>query len=173
MPDRKTRRTAPSVNAGSMADIAFLLLIFFLVTATILEDEGVLVRLPVWVEDIAPPPINEDQVLTVLVNKTNELLIEGEEATLKDIPQLVRKHLTNPEFKANEKLVSLTHDRGTDYETYLQVYDALLASYHILRDEKANELYTSPFDELNKTRQKEIKQLIPLIISEAEPTEVE
>lgn len=170
MPTRKKRRDAPAVNAGSMADIAFLLLIFFLVTTTILEEQGVLVRLPVWEPDQVLTQLDQDKVLTVKINKQNALLIENELAQLKDIPALVKKHVINPRFPAKEAVVSITHDRGTNYETYLQVYDALLAGYKDLRNERANAQFGKSYDQLSKLDQKAIRTEIPLIISEAEPT---
>jgi len=170
MPTRTTRRATPGVNAGSMADIAFLLLIFFLVTTTILEDQGVLVRLPMWTDEPIDTQLPQHKVLTVKINKANDLLVEGEPATLGMIPELVRTHVINPDFPPKEAIVSLTHDRETNYDTYLQVYDALIYGYHLLRDERAEERYGVAYDVLSKQQQREIRDEIPLVISEAEPT---
>lgn len=171
MPQRKTRPEASAVNAGSMADIAFLLLIFFLVTTTIFEEEGVLVRLPVWTEDPVESKLNEDKVLTVKINGLNQLLIENEIARLQDIPDRVRQHIMHPDYDPREMIVSLTHDRGTDYITYLSVYDALLSGYQRLRNERAMEQYGLDYAELPRPQQLEIRKAIPLVISEAEATD--
>lgn len=173
MPTRKPRRDAPAVNAGSMADIAFLLLIFFLVTTTILEEQGVLVRLPIWEFDIHQAKVDQEKVLTVKINKENALLIENELARLEEIPALVRKHVINPNFPPTEAIVSITHDRGTSYATYLQVYDALLLGYHQLRDENARRNFGKPYEQLSRIEQKAVRTAIPLVISEAEPTDFE
>ncbi|MFZ1751822.1 MAG: biopolymer transporter ExbD [Saprospiraceae bacterium] len=75
---RTKRHMSNEINAGSMADIAFLLLIFFLVTTTISEDKGVLVKLPEWSPELPPPlPINERNVFSVLINAQNQLLVRG------------------------------------------------------------------------------------------------
>ena len=172
MPSRKTRRAAPAVNAGSMADIAFLLLIFFLVTTTIAEDQGILVRLPEWSEEPVDLPLSDEKVLTVLINKRGELLVENEEVARSQVPGLLRAHLETPGAKPGSRIVSLTHDRQTNYTDYLSVYDALTFGYHQLWDELAQQRYGKAYDYLSKAEQTAIRQQIPMVISEAEPTEV-
>lgn len=171
MPTQKTRRGSPAVNAGSMADIAFLLLIFFLVTTTIQEDQGVLVRLPQWDDNPIDQPINDDNVLTVLVNADDELMVEHNRTTVGAIPGMLRKHVISPNRKPTQAVVSLTHDRGTSYRRYLAVYDALKAGYSSLWDDLSNQKYGTAYDLLNRTQQRAIRKEIPLVISEAEPQE--
>lgn len=173
MSDKKTRRESPAVNAGSMADIAFLLLIFFLVTTTIQEDKGVLVKLPVWEKDPISLPLSSENVLTVLVNKADELLIEDERARVADIPRLLREHVLSPLRAPDEAVVSLTHDRGTSYASYLAIYDALKTGYQLMWDDLANQRYGKSFDLLAAAQQRAIKDEIPMIISEAEPSDVD
>ena len=79
------KRSAPEVNAGSMADIAFLLLIFFLVTTTIETDAGINRKLPPMEEIIDPPIIKERNIFTVVVNKNNQILVEEELMDLSDL----------------------------------------------------------------------------------------
>jgi len=161
------------VNAGSMADIAFLLLIFFLVTTTIQEDQGVLVRLPEYIENQEPIDVDNSNVLTVLINTEDKLLIESESATVRDIPGLIREHVISPKRTPKQAVISLTHDRGTSYATYLQVYDALKAGYRSLWDDKSNERYGKVYAHLSQAEQKSIRTEIPMIISEAEPSDWE
>lgn len=168
---KQARRTTPAVNAGSMADIAFLLLIFFLVTTTILQEEGVLVRLPIWEDDAPSISLDQDRVLTVALNRENALLVEGELADLEEVADLLVEHLERPDFPAKEAVVSLTHDRGTNYESYLEVYDALLVGYHRIRDKASLAVYGKNYDELNGADKKEIRRQYPLVLSEAEPTD--
>ena len=169
MAKSKTRRESPGVNAGSMADIAFLLLIFFLVTTTIEDDKGVLVRLPEYLEDQEEVIMNDDNVLTVLVNAEDDVMVEDDRARVEDIPERLRDHVLSPVRKPSQAIVSLTHDRGTSYERYLQVYDALKAGYARMWDDRARRDYGKAYAMLTEADQKLIRTAIPLIISEAEP----
>ncbi len=173
MSDKKTRRGAPVVNAGSMADIAFLLLIFFLVTTTIAEDQGVLVKLPIWEPDPITEPVPENNVLTVLVNKSDQLMIEQSFAEVRDIPGLLRDHVISPDRRPNQAVVSLTHDRGTSYARYLEIYDALKTGYQLMWDDLARQRYGASFAMLDVAQQRSIKAELPMIISEAEPSDVD
>ena len=170
MSDRSARRDAPAVNAGSMADIAFLLLIFFLVTTTIAEDAGVLVRLPPW--DPNAPLEQTSQVLTLIVNANDELLVENERATPTDIPAALRDFVLSPKRQPDQAVVSLVHDRSTSYTKYVEVYDALLLGYHTLWNEVANRRYGENYEELSEADQVAVRKEVPMVISEAEPNDV-
>lgn len=172
MSNKKTRRESPAVNAGSMADIAFLLLIFFLVTTTIQEDMGVLVKLPQWENEPIKQQMNNDDVLTVLVNAEDAVMVENDRVGVDAIPGLLRRHVISPERKPSQAIVSLTHDRGTSYERYLQVYDALKAGYSDLWEERAQRDHSMTYDALSASQQKTIRKDIPLVISEAEPKDL-
>jgi biopolymer transport protein ExbD len=87
------KRKAPEVNAGSMADIAFLLLIFFLVTTTIETDSGINRKLPPMEDQIDPPIIREKNIFTVVVNKNNQLLVEESLTDIKDLRGLAMDFL--------------------------------------------------------------------------------
>lgn len=170
-------RVSTEINAGSMADIAFLLLIFFLVTTQIVEDKGILVKLPIWSEE--EPEItkmNSRNVYSVLVNAQNQLLVRGEPMKIGNLKDNAKEFISNPmnreDYAENPQkaIISLKNDRGTDYKTYLEVYNELKAGYSELRNEAAAKKYGKSFDDLSKTQQAEIRLQIPLIISEAEPT---
>lgn len=175
---KKRRKNDDSINAGSMADIAFLLLIFFLVTTTIVEDKGILVQLPRW--DSTPPPtapIKDRNVLNVLVNGANELMVENELMQVDELRELTKLFIANP-LKSKEMaedpkkaIISLKNDRSTSYETYIGVYNELKGAYAELRNEEAQRLYNKTYEMLEKSQQKEIRNKIPLIISEAEPSD--
>ena len=170
-------RLKNEVNAGSMADIAFLLLIFFLVTTTIAEDKGVLVKLPPWSNE--PPEItqlNERNVYSILVNANDQLLVRGEPKNIKDLREDTKGFIMNPEGRSDmaerpdKAIVSLKNDRGTHYYMYLEVYNEIKAAYNELRNEEALKKHSKPFEFLTFDEQKEIRTRIPLVISEAEPT---
>jgi len=117
---KKAKRTAPAVNAGSMADIAFLLLIFFLVTTTIVEDEGILVRLPIWAPDPPTTELLDSDVLTVKVNKANQLLVESKKMPLslcKTTEQRVMKRISKSTTKSwllTTKFVMMQHKSNSN-----------------------------------------------------------
>lgn len=174
---KKKRRLSSEVNAGSMADIAFLLLIFFLVTTQIDFDKGILVKLPVWEAD--PPIVQFDKrnVFSIKVNRDNQLLMEGELGSVDNIREKVKEFVMNPRknpllsVAPNKAIVSLQNDRGTSYAIYLGVYNEIKGAYNELWEEESNRRYGSLFTDLPKAAQKEIKKRIPSVISESEPTE--
>lgn len=175
---RNKRRGAPTINASSMADIAFLLLIFFLVTTTIDIDKGIRVKLPPW-SDEEPDPLKlkTRNVYSVLVNANNELLVRGEPKVLRDLKKDTKEFILNPQGrddlaeKPTKAIISLKNDRGTEYETYLTVYNELKAAYNEIWEEKSQIKYGKPYVDLTTDLKKEIRKEIPLVISEAEPTD--
>lgn len=175
---KKSTRSAPEVNAGSMADIAFLLLIFFLVTTTIDVDKGVLVRLPPWSDE--PPEdlkLKKRNVYSVLVNAQDQLLVRGEPQQVSTLKDNAKEFIMNPNQRSdmseapNKAIISLKNDRGTSYKTYIEVYNELKAAYNELRDEHAKRTYGKGYEFLDDVKKKEIRTKIPLVISEAEPTD--
>lgn len=175
---KKKRRLDNAVNAGSMADIAFLLLIFFLVTTTILVDKGIMVKLPPF-SIIDPPPVDQNRVYTVKVNANDELLVENNVLDVSFLRKQTKDFITNylsvnqATGRTKKPLISLQNDRGTSYEAYLTVYNELKAAYNELWDEKSLVLFGKTFDKISLQEQREIRLEIPLIISEAESTEHE
>ena len=156
------RRSAPEVNAGSMADIAFLLLIFFLVTTTIETDSGINRKLPPIDEIIDPPIIKERNIFTVVVNKNNQILVEEKPMDLRDIRKEAVAFLDNGGGIGDEAcdycqgnkdrsssdnpekaIISLKNDRETDYKVYISVQNELVAAYNELRDREFTRLYPS------------------------------
>jgi len=175
---KKKRRLSSEVNAGSMADIAFLLLIFFLVTTQIDFDKGILVKLPQWQEDGTPPvPLADNNVFSIKVNRDNLLLIEGKLGEMEALRDQVKEFIINPQERddlasaPNKAVVSLQNDRGTSYSIYLGVYNEIKAAYNELWNEESNRRYGEAYADLPKAVQKEVRNLIPLVISESEPTQ--
>ena len=179
MPVTKKERPQPEINAASMADIAFLLLIFFLLVTTMDIDKGITVKLPPYdPQNIMEVKVADRNVLTVLVNAKNELLVEGKYTEISQLKDIAKEFIANPRNdptlaeSPKKAVISLKTDRGTSYNTYIQVYNELRRAYNELRDEAARKLYGKPFNQLSYEQQKKIREMYPIKISEAEPEEV-
>lgn len=162
------RRSSPEINAGSMADIAFLLLIFFLVTTTMETDRGISRKLPpMQDEDVVPPIIRQKNIFTVIVSRDNQLLVEDELMELKDLRKAAVEFLDNgggvgeeacdycqgardPQSSDNPEkaIISLVNDRKTEYGTYISVQNELVAAYNQLRNREANRLFNMDFTQM-------------------------
>jgi biopolymer transport protein ExbD len=154
----------PEVNAGSMADIAFLLLIFFLVTTTIETDAGLDRMLP----PIEPPDenvvIKQKNIFTVNINKNGQLLVEEELLDLRDLRARAVQFLDNggdgscnycrgakddsSSDNPTKAIISLKNDRETKYATYITVQNELVGAYNDLRNREAQRLYGRNFTEM-------------------------
>jgi biopolymer transport protein ExbD len=176
----RKKRPIPEINAGSMADIAFLLLVFFLVTTTMDTDKGLRVKLPPYPDPTMPPPTstqNNRNVLEVLVNANNQLLVEGQIADIEGLTELTKAHLTNEGRRldlaeSSEKaIVSLKNDRGTSYQRYVQVYNELTRAYNEVRNSYSNSMYNKDYQDLTKEPKKVVRKKYPMKISEAEPVD--
>jgi len=166
------KRLVPVVSAGSLADVAFLLLIFFLVATTIQTDTGLNVLLPVWTENEKLEEREDRNVLSVIINSENELMIEGERAQLSDLQarteQLILKETESPKLA----IVSLQNDNGTSYETYLTVYNKIKAGYNRIWEDESLRRFGQHYDDLDKKSQADVRKNYPLVISEVEPSKI-
>lgn len=181
---RKGNRPSAEVNSGSMADIAFLLLIFFLVTTTIASDKGIPVMLPPKKEIQDDIKIKEKNIFTVLINSNDMLFVEEDVMDIKQLKDAAKKFITNrgqdPESSESPKkaIISLKTDRGTRYEVYIKVRDILQLAYNELRAEHINvtlEEYNAIAAERKKPENKELydkaKDEYPVMISDADPSD--
>jgi biopolymer transport protein ExbD len=186
-------RKTPEIPAASLADIAFMLLIFFLVTTTMDVDSGLERRLPQWVP---PEQVDEDQqikernVFVVLVNRNNDLLVEGEYANIENLRERAKEFMANPyndetlpekepkqvpyfgEMMVTKGVISLRNDLDTQYGTYIAVQNELVAAINELRDELARQQFGKPYNDLDKEQQDAVREIYPSRISEAEPKKV-
>ncbi len=182
------KRSIPEVNAGSMADIAFLLLIFFLVTTTIETDAGLDRKLP----PNEPPEdnvvIKQKNIFTVVVNKNDQLLVEDKLIELKDLKEAAIAFLDNgggvgadgcnycqgakdPNSSDNpdKAIISLQNDRETSYKTYIAVQNELVTAYNDLRNRESNRKFGIDFTEMDrlykdpKTKSEDREKLKPRI----------
>ena len=186
-----SKRKTPGINGSSSADIAFMLLIFFLITTSMDTDKGLARRLP--------PPVPKDQkkqdvdinkrnLLIVLINSNNEILCGDQFVDIKQLKDKVKEFIDNPYNDANKPekveedvpffgkmmtakkhVISLQNDRGTEYQAYISVQNELAKAYNELRDDLSNKKFGMAFAELDEEQQKAVQQVYPQKISEAEP----
>jgi len=173
MADRKI----PEINAGSMADIAFLLLVFFLVTTTIQTDAGLPVLLPPYTEDIEQTQkVNKRNVFAVQINANDQMLVRDQLTTVDVLRERAKEFIMNPQGREDlakspkKAVISLLNDNGTSYQMYISVYNELKAAYNELWNDASQARYGRNYEDLTKKEKKSIRQEIPLVISEAEPT---
>ncbi|NDV82425.1 biopolymer transporter ExbD [Bacteroides sp. 51] len=186
----KGKREVPGINSSSTADIAFIILIFFLVTTSMDTDRGLARQLP-------PPPENKDieniivkerNVLVVLLNAQDQLMAGKEYVKVSDLRKMAKDFIANPyndeklpEKKAKDvpffgntmvtenHVISLQNDRGTTYQAYINVQNELVAAYNELRNELAQEKWQKDYEALDEEQKKAIRMIYPQKISEAEP----
>ena len=180
----------PEIPAASLADIAFMLLIFFLVTTTMDVDSGLRRKLPQWApeqEQSDDQQINERNVFVVLVNKNNDLLVEGDYEQIENLRERAKEFMQNPynadnlpekepmeipyfgEQMVTKGVISLRNDLDTQYGTYLAVQNELVAAINELRDELAKQKFGKAYEDCDSDQQDAIKKIYPSRISEAEP----
>ena len=187
------KRKVPGVNATSSADIAFMLLLFFLLTSSMDTDMGLARRLPPPPDPNRPPEeikidIRKRNMLRVLVNTHGQILCGEDFIELKDLKDRAKEFISNPNadehlpeqdvvdvpffgnVTVNKKhVISLLNDRGTPYQAYIDVQNELVRAYNELRDAKAKEKWGKTFAELDMEQQKSVQMIYPQNISEAEP----
>ena len=187
-------KKTPEINGGSMADIAFLMLIFFLMVTTMDSEEGISRRLPPMpakdqkVEDLK---INRRNVMEVRISKSDKVYAGGKYLNdASQLEELVIEFFTNPtnsdklpakkmrniegfgEYPVSEGTISLQNDRGTSYKKYIEVQNALVKGINTLRDKFARQNWGKNYIELGEDEQKIVREAIPQRISEAEPIDV-
>ncbi|MCT4614028.1 MAG: biopolymer transporter ExbD [Marinifilaceae bacterium] len=186
------KKKLPEINSSSMADIAFLLLIFFLVSTTMDVDTGIYKKLPPMPEEenTTEPKVKKRNVLAILVNRNNELLVNGELLDISQLREKTKEFILNPNddkdlpekvikevpffgrVRVSKGLVSLQNDRGTSYETYIKVQDELAIAGRELKDLKAMAQFGKKYEDLNDEQQEAVRKYVPMQISEAEPKNV-
>lgn len=186
-------RKTPEINAGSMADIAFLLLIFFLVTTTMNVDTGLARMLPPMPEKDQKKEdidVKKRNIFTVLINKSDKLLVKGEPMDVSMLKDKAKEFIVNPNndenlpevevkdipligsYRVSKGVISLQNDRGTTYKMYMKVQNELVAAYNELRNDLSQERFGKKYDDLTKEQQDAVQDAIPQRISEAEPKNV-
>ena len=187
----RKKRSTPEINSSSTADMAFLLLIFFLITTSMDTDRGLARRLP------EPPQenqkkedkdIKERNILQVFVNFNDQLMCGDDYVSVEQLRTKAKEFIANPynDEKLPEKVakevpffgtqmvtkfhvISLRCDRGTSYKAYMAVQNELVAAYNELRNELAQSKWQKNYADLNEEQQEAIREIYPQVISEAEP----
>ena len=187
-------RKVPEIPTASLADMAFLLLIFFLVTTTMDVDSGLERRLPQWVdpniEIDQDQQIKERNVFVVLVNRDNNLLVENEWEEIANLREKAKEFMANPnnlenlpekepvqvplfgEVMVSKGVISLRNDLDTKYGTYIAVQNELVGAINELRDELAMEKFAKKYEDCDEQQQEAVRTVFPSRISEAEPKKV-
>lgn len=186
-------RKTPELNASSMADIAFLLLIFFLVTTTMDVDSGIYRKLPPMPdksEQLVDAKVKPRNVLEVLINDSDMLMVGGNVLSVRDLNFKVKEFILNPsnnpiysenkikdvpffgEVPVSKGIVSLQSHVGTSYEMYIRIQDELATAFNEIKDDKSLEQFGKRFADLNEEQQDAVKEYIPTAVSEAEPKKI-
>ncbi|MBQ4206369.1 MAG: biopolymer transporter ExbD [Bacteroidales bacterium] len=188
----RKKKKVPEINASSMADISFLLLIFFLVTTTMDTDSGITRRLPPPIENPdMDVKVKERNILNVMINKYDKLMVNGKPSQVEDLKDITRDFITPkpndekaPEvemkeielignFMTNKGVVSLKNDRGTSYQMYIAVQNELAKAFNELREEVSQQYFKTSYNNLtDKDKIDAVNKAVPVRISEAEPEEI-
>ena len=189
-----SKKNIPEINASSQADIAFTVLIFFLVVSTMDIDTGLVRMLPpmadpkVKQEDIK---VKERNLLLVFVSGSGNIMAGGKVISLNALKDKAKEFILNPlddkdlpekkptvldmpdgskwTYPVSEGVISLQNTRDTSYEVYIQVQNELTRAFNEVRDEVAMAKFGSKFADLSEEERKVITKAIPMKISEAEP----
>jgi biopolymer transport protein ExbD len=183
------RRSSGQFSAASMADIAFLLLIFFLVATTMDIDTGMM-RIMSPTSDQPPPEIKERNVWVVLVNSNDQLMVEGEQMPLFMLKNKTKEFLLNPqnleslpekrienidplgELEVSKGIISLKNDRATSYGMFIKVMNELVAAGNEVKNEFSMKNFGKNYKDLPKHLQTAVKKAVPAVISESEPMHI-
>ncbi len=187
------KKKTPAINSSSTADIAFLLLCYFLMTTTMGSQTGLQRRLPPMPDknqEVKDQKVNRRNIIIVKINSADRLLAGSEPMDVSQLKDKVKEFLTNPTndpnlpekkateiegygtYEVSQGVISLQNDRGTSYRAYIEVQNELVKAVNELRDEFSRRAYGKSFNSLDEEKQDIVKKAIPQNISEAEPKDV-
>ena len=183
----------PALNTTSTGDIAFLLLIFFLVATTMDVDKGIQRRLPPMPDENQKQQdikVNRRNIVVVRINAQDRILAGGTPMDITQVKDQIKEFITNPanseslpekemkdiegfgQYAVSKGVVSLQNDRGTSYSAYLRVQNEIVKAFNEIRDDFAMINYGSKYADLDEEKQKIVREAVPQSISEAEPKDV-
>jgi biopolymer transport protein ExbD len=185
------KKKMPGINSTSTADIAFMMLLFFLLTTSMATDQGLsrtLPRPPENKEHKESIDVNQRNVLKVMISADNRIMCAGDEVTLPELKVKAKEFIDNPgnlaslpektevdipffgrTFITESHIISLQCDRGTRYQVYIDVQNELAAAYNELRDVVSGNQFGRKFNDLNEEEKNAVIKYYSQKISEAEP----
>lgn len=187
------KKKVPAMNTSSTADIAFLLLCYFLMTTTMGSQTGLSRRLPPMPDPnqkVDDQKVNRRNIIVVKINSADRILAGSEPIDVSQLNNKIREFLTNPNndpnlperevkeiegfgtYAVSKGVISLQNDRGTSYQAYIAVQNELVKAINELRDEFSLKNYGKKYNRLDEDKQKIVRDCIPSNISEAEPKDV-
>ena len=187
------KKKVPEINGSSMADIAFIALIFFLMVTTMDKEEGIsrlLPPIPPEDQKMEDLKVNRRNIIQVKINSNDRLLAGSQPMDVSQLKDKIKEFMTNPYDDPNlpEKeiqdipglgpvpvtkgVISLQNDRGTTYQAYITVQNELIKAVNELRDDFSMKTYGKKYSKLDEERQEIVRQAVPQRISEAEPKDV-
>ncbi len=173
---KRKKRAGGEFSAGSMADITFLLLLFFLVTTNIDVDTGIGLTLPEYVppEEQELVPLSKERLAALLINENGDVLLNGEVIAIPQITNNLKERIESKiNLPKNKKLVvSIKTDRNTNYNLYIQALDQVKEAFFEVREAYSMSVWGTKRAELSEENSNELRDKIPIIISIAEPEAV-
>jgi biopolymer transport protein ExbD len=187
------KKKVPAMNTSSTADIAFLLLCYFLMTTTMGSQTGLSRRLPPMPDKdqkVEDQKVNRRNIIQVKINSADRILAGSEPIDISQLKDKIKEFLTNPmndpnlpekevqdiegfgEYPVSKGIISLQNDRGTSYQAYIAVQNELVKAVNELRDDFSRKNYSKVFSQLTEEQQGIVKKAVPQFISEAEPKDV-
>ena len=186
-------RKTPGLNTQSTADIAFLLLCYFLMTSTMDQQSGLQRRLPPMPnqnQKTEDTKVNKRNIIIVKINSSDRLFAGDQLLDVSQLKDKIKEFITNPnndpnlperemkniegygEYPVSKGVISLQNDRGTSYRAYIAVQNELVKAINEVRDDFCKQNYGKAYTFLTEDQQKIVREAIPQNISEAEPKDV-
>lgn len=187
------KKKVPEINGSSMADIAFIALIFFLMVTTMDKEEGIsrlLPPIPPEDQKMEDLKVNRRNIIQVKINSNDRLLAGSQPMDVSQLKDKIKEFMSNPNDDPNlpEKeiqdipglgpvpvskgVISLQNDRGTTYQAYITVQNELIKAINELRDDFSMKTFGKKYSKLSDEQQEMVRKAVPQKISEAEPKDV-
>ncbi|MBO8470251.1 MAG: biopolymer transporter ExbD [Bacteroidetes bacterium] len=186
-------KKVPELNSASSADIAFLLLSYFLMTTTMNQDSGLQRRLPPMPakdQEVQDQKVNRRNIIIVKINSQDRLFAGNEPIDVSRLKDKIKEFLLNPnddpklpekemkdiegfgQYPVSKGVISLQNDRGTSYQAYIAVQNEIVRAINEIREDFCRANYGKAYENLTEEQQEIVREAVPQLISEAEPKDV-